>query len=59
MRWALAAVTVHLRGWWHTLLGRPDRTGLTHPCRGCANRWPHDAHLARGALTYLRGRYRQ
>lgn len=56
MTWTLATVVVHLRGWWHTLLGRPDRTGLTYRCRGCPSPWPHDAHLARGALTYLHGR---
>lgn len=50
----LAATTaVHLRGWLYTLLRRADRTGLTYPCRGCGEPWPHDAHLARGALTYL------
>jgi hypothetical protein len=53
MKVLIAVVAVRVRGWWHALLGRSDRTGLTVPCNGCSDPWPHDAHLARGALTYL------
>lgn len=54
---ALSWLLVRARGLVNLLRGRPaHRSGLTSPCRGCADTSPHDAHLAAGALTYLRGR---
>jgi hypothetical protein len=55
-KWWAAAAAVHVRGVVATLLRWNDQTGYTVPCRGCDSPWPHDAHLARGALTYLKGR---
>lgn len=50
----LAAAVVRFRGLVNLLAGRTaHRSGLTKPCRGCADTSPHDAHLAVGALTYL------
>lgn len=53
-----AWLVVRARGLVNLLAGRPaHRSGLTVPCGGgCGDLTPHDAHLAVGALTYLRGR---
>lgn len=58
MSWYLAWALVRARGLRDWVLHRSDRTGLTVRCDGCACTDPHDAHLARGALTFLSGRRR-
>ncbi len=57
MKWLLAMLLVRARGLINWVRpGHPDVGGLTVPCHGCESPWPHDAHLARGALTFLGGR---
>jgi hypothetical protein len=56
MKWVLAALLVRSRSVWQTVRHRSYRSGLTVPCDGCTDPWPHDAHLASGALTFLGGR---
>lgn len=56
VRYVVAWLLVHVRGLAYWAAGGPDRTGLTVPCRGgCGDTDPHDAHLARGSITYLGG----